>query len=51
MEDISDDCIAEFVNEMSFESFSDLFLRLKIQKLKILIGKTESRQAFSNLSF
>ena len=29
IEDILDDCIAEFVNEMSFESFSDLFLEIE----------------------
>ena len=24
IEDISDDCVAEFVNEMNFDSFADL---------------------------
>ena len=28
IEDISDDCITEFINEMNFESISDLFLEI-----------------------
>ena len=39
IEDISDDCIAKFVSEMNVESFSDLFLQIEIQKLKILVWK------------
>ena len=39
IEDISDDCIAKFVSEMNVESFSDLFLQIEIQKLKILVCK------------
>lgn len=33
-EDISDNCIAEFVNKMNFESFSGLFLEIKNTKVK-----------------
>ena len=33
-EDISDDCIAEFVNKMNFESFSGLFLEIENTKVK-----------------
>ena len=39
IEDISDDCIAKFVSEMNVESFSDLFLQIERQKLKILVWK------------
>ena len=34
LEDISNDCIAEFVNEMSIESFSDLFLEIENIEVK-----------------
>ena len=34
IEDISDDCIAESVNEMSFESFSDCFLEIENMEVK-----------------
>ena len=42
IEYILGDCIAEFVNEMNFESFSDLFLEIENTKVKkILIGRIE----------
>ena len=34
LEDISDDCIAEFVEDKSFESFSELFLKIENTKVK-----------------
>ena len=34
IQDISDYCIAEFVNEMSFEGFSDLFLEIENTEVK-----------------
>ena len=34
IEDTLDDCIAEFVNEMNFESFSDWFLEIENTEIK-----------------
>ena len=34
MEDISDHCIIEFINEYSFESFKDLFLEIENIQVK-----------------
>ena len=34
IEDISDDCITEFINEMNFESISDLFLEIENTEVK-----------------
>ena len=34
IEDNLDDCIVEFVNEMSFVSFSDLFLEIENAEVK-----------------
>ena len=34
IEDISDDCITEFINEMNFESISDLFLEIENIEVK-----------------
>ena len=34
MEDISDDCIIEFINEHGFESFGDLFLEIENTQVK-----------------
>ena len=36
IEDILNVCIAEFVNEMNFESFSDLFLENENTEVKII---------------
>ena len=48
IEDISDDCIAEFVNEKNFHSYSDFFLKLTTHVLKLLIGRTEKTFTLSN---
>ena len=42
VEDISDDCISEFVNEMNFDSFSNLFLEVENTEIKIM--KWENRK-------
>ena len=44
MEDISDHCIIEFINEYSFESFKDLFL--EIENIQVKNTKWEDRKDF-----
>ena len=39
IEDISDDCIAEFVNEKNFHSYSDLFLEINNTSVEIIDWK------------
>ena len=34
IEDISDDCVAEFVSEMNFDSFADLYLEVENTEIK-----------------
>ena len=43
-EDISDDCIIEFINEYGFESFEDLFLEIENTQAKN--AKWEDRKDF-----
>ena len=42
--DISDDCIAEFIDEYEFESFEDLYL--DIENTQVRNAKLENRKAF-----
>ena len=42
IEDISDDCIIEFVNEMNFDSFTNLYLEIENTSVKNL--KWEDRR-------
>ena len=42
--DISDDCIAEFIDEYEFESFEDLYL--DIENTQVKNSKWENRKAF-----
>ena len=44
VEDISDFCIIEFINEYGFENFEDLFLEIKNTQVKN--GKWEDRKDF-----
>ena len=44
MEDISDDCIIEFINEYGFENFEDLFL--EIENTQVENAKWEDRKDF-----
>ena len=39
IEDISDDCVAEFVEEMGFETLKIFISRLKIRKKKSEVGE------------
>ena len=44
VEDISDDCVIEFINKYGFENFEDLFL--EIENTQVQNAKWEDRKDF-----